>query len=829
MNFDIVSNPFRGTLEVFDLETLTTFSLNTELQKIDNFEPSIPGSTFLDGVLNVSEMKISEIYDPTDNSSLQFSNSSIGVLAANFNLNDNNITLVNDILANRFIVRGGTDIQYLLADGSLLTQSANSGNSNFYLYNSINTSFSPPVGSGNVEYNSPDQALATIVYISHITRDNIDIEIFFQNVSTLNLLYLQDQNDSNNYIKYDITGNATIITNSYISVPVSAIESGGTGSTSFGPSHNILISIFTNSIETDTRISTLETKTQNQTAVVNNTTFSGGLVCSGLNMNSNKITNLLTPTLPNDATNKQYVDSSSNINIIPNISTNYQFGVINGATLISPNNISVIHKTTTCYATTRLYAQPNVLNYFSCILPNISALPDRNFPENYLRAGFIDETIFPNGYVAYLSIFNVAGVPSYNISWGSNNYDPTDFQFAAGDRLQITIDGFFNSISYVITGAFPNSQTRPYIGSIIQLKATVGFLQGSPIQATNNTYTFSNVLFEQSEPISLPTLSLSSVGSGISLVNNGTTPSLTTKSLSVSGTGISSATSTATDLIITSTALPTTGGTMTGNLISQNILPSLNNTYNIGSSTLPYLTSEATTSNQKTLTVWNSARTQNNTITSAATTSHNYQLPITQGTTNSILKNNGAGVLKWVSGPLYILTTPITITNTSSGFPNLFQNVMLPVNGIINENTIVANTLEIGSSFVFNLSGTITTSATNGDRSGIGLFSTTGGIINTNLGNFLGSAVATNSSLTFQGNVCFTIRTLGSSGTLTCNGRLLFRLANNTTVMQQFVVPSVAINTTIDNLFTVRLLCESNGAIGVSSQTLSSLTMERIY
>ena len=106
MNFTVASNPYRSTLSVIDLETLTTFSLNGEIQKIDNFDESGDGLTNINGTLNVDIIKTAEIYDPSDNSSLQFSNSSIGVLAANFNLNNNNITEVNDISANKFMVRG---------------------------------------------------------------------------------------------------------------------------------------------------------------------------------------------------------------------------------------------------------------------------------------------------------------------------------------------------------------------------------------------------------------------------------------------------------------------------------------------------------------------------------------------------------------------------------------------------------------------------------------------------------------------------------------------------------------------------------------------------
>ena len=787
--------PYIGTWIATDFESQTIPSVNNTLQKIDNFQPSTLNQTNINGKL----------------------------------------TTTDDITSTKFIVQGGTNIQYLLADGTLLTSSANSGNSNFYLYKSTDNATTPPIGSGNIVYNNANQSLATIVYISHLTRDNVDIEIFFQNVSSLNDLYIQDQNNSLNYIRYNITGTPTIVPNNYVLIPVIINTSGGTGSTSFGTNHNVLLSIFTNSIETDVRISNLETKTQNQTAVLGTTTLSGSLTMSG-----NTITDLATPILGTDAVNKSYVDNSVVVldncasgqvllpntpnaiilspssfqfnkntldsfvrgsfsfdtstvstilgcslpNVVPigpmptnnylyigldlsvyvgciyditsptnqrvnfitdnsgateiigsspyttgdiiriytdattktayfslsgtyNVSFNAQFISVVGEkvvigfeydTITSPNtvlvenfsfnfsgtpittnatnyqwlltqstlsnnnnNISIIHNANPSYGITKIYPQPNVLNYFSCILPNISTLPNRNYPENYIYVGFIDSgTLISNStYVAYLSIFNVAGVASYNIGW-ADAYDPVDYTFSAGDRVQITINGFTNSITWVISGSNPISKTMPYVLPFSQttnLRMTVGSSLGSPNGATGNTYTFSKVIFTQSAPISI-----SNVGTGNTLINTSNTPAYTVKSVSVSGTGISTSTSTATDLIISSTALPTTGGTMTGTIttnnatsvvlngtITGNIYPTTSNTYGVGVSTLPYLSSEINSMNTKNIILHNSGRTFNTTINSANTSSFSLTLPPSQGGVGTFLQNNGSGLLNWVS------------------------------------------------------------------------------------------------------------------------------------------------------------------------------------
>ena len=72
-----------------------------------------------------------------------------------------------------------------MGDGSTLTASSNSGNSNFYLYQSKSG-----VIEGDVGYNNADQSLATIVYISHLTQDGIDVEVFFNLFETFQYVFL---------------------------------------------------------------------------------------------------------------------------------------------------------------------------------------------------------------------------------------------------------------------------------------------------------------------------------------------------------------------------------------------------------------------------------------------------------------------------------------------------------------------------------------------------------------------------------------------------------------------------------------------------------------
>ena len=347
---------------------------------------------------------------------------------------------------------GGTSSQYLMADGTSLQFSANSGNSNFYLYIS-NVTLTAPPGSGQVRYNNVQQSLATVVYINHLTSDNIDVEIFFNQLSSLNELYVQDRNSSINFIKYNITGTPTIFVNSYVSIPVTVSSFGGTGETSFGANHPSLISFFTNTLEVDTRLSTLETKTQNQAAVAGTTEFDGlvnfigdvktnsnvqfegpgsvqiqntgscqiqptgvltlkGFNCTGeISLSNTKITSLATPTANADAATKEYADTAA--------LTSFRWGTFT----ISFNSTATLNTTSGYMPTTGLAAigaaavalaqsgATTTLARIYKVVSNTSSVADGQ------RSGYIGTATFP---VLYPRIgFN------YNISFGMGDTNTT--------------------------------------------------------------------------------------------------------------------------------------------------------------------------------------------------------------------------------------------------------------------------------------------------------------------------------------------------------------------------------------------------------------------
>ena len=134
------------------------------------------------------------------------------------------ILSTNGTTSNKVIVNGGTNQQYLMADGSLLEASAQNGNANFYLYNNINGLSIPQPANGDVSYDATTLALTTTVYISHLTRDGVDIDVYLALITTLDDLYIQDQTNSANFAKFNITAPPTLIPNNYISIPVAQVQ-----------------------------------------------------------------------------------------------------------------------------------------------------------------------------------------------------------------------------------------------------------------------------------------------------------------------------------------------------------------------------------------------------------------------------------------------------------------------------------------------------------------------------------------------------------------------------------------------------------------------------
>jgi hypothetical protein len=115
------------------------------------------------------------------------------------------------------------------------------------LYNARANITSGYPGNGNILWDNSTQISATSINISHLTRDNDDIDIFLALLVQTETIVIQDQNVSANFQKWTISGTPTHIdpgtSTSYWTYPVTLISSGGTGTTNFANGHDIFLAL----------------------------------------------------------------------------------------------------------------------------------------------------------------------------------------------------------------------------------------------------------------------------------------------------------------------------------------------------------------------------------------------------------------------------------------------------------------------------------------------------------------------------------------------------------------------------------------------------------
>ena len=94
----------------------------------------------------------------------------------------------------------------------------------YYKYNAKTNSQTPPPTSAQFIWNNATQISSSILYLSHLTRDGIDIDVFLAIIKIGDNLIIQDQNDSNNYQKWVVNATPSITPNSYVSIPVTYVN-----------------------------------------------------------------------------------------------------------------------------------------------------------------------------------------------------------------------------------------------------------------------------------------------------------------------------------------------------------------------------------------------------------------------------------------------------------------------------------------------------------------------------------------------------------------------------------------------------------------------------
>lgn len=116
--------------------------------------------------------------------------------------------------------------------------------STFYNYQADANAVSGIPTNGHLYWNNATQASATAVILSHLDSLGNDIDVFFTLFKDGDSFIIQDQSDSDNYQKWQISGTPTIVANSYVSLPVTLVTSTYT----FPNNHQVIFAIVTSGL-----------------------------------------------------------------------------------------------------------------------------------------------------------------------------------------------------------------------------------------------------------------------------------------------------------------------------------------------------------------------------------------------------------------------------------------------------------------------------------------------------------------------------------------------------------------------------------------------------
>jgi len=360
-----VNNFYFGNRNIKDINKITCIDISSNLgiYTINGSDNSLLDSEKLLFNRGATSNKISysgmEITNDTGTTKYENQNISDDFV---ININSADVVASGNMTANSYKIPFGTNQYVLLADGSTALYSAGGGQGNYFLYQNSTDITVPPSISGHIQYDNTVQENAGIIWINHITQDNVDIDFYLGQILINDIIYIQDKNNSTNWIKYTIN-NKVQIPNNYTTLNVSFVDGEGTGKTTFGNNHPIFFTIFINQNLINQRLEALETKTRYQSSNTSNqTTFTNTLNTDVINTNhiykigdgeyiTNteadavylKIVNEANPspiTLINSGSNTSLLNSSTN----PNFSTK-SLSVSSGLSITDISNNITINNT----------------------------------------------------------------------------------------------------------------------------------------------------------------------------------------------------------------------------------------------------------------------------------------------------------------------------------------------------------------------------------------------------------------------------------------------------------------------------------------------------
>ena len=118
--------------------------------------------------------------------------------------------------------------------------------STFYNYKADANTVSGVPSVQHLYWDNLTQTSATTVVLSHIDALGNDIDVFFPLFKTNDTFVIQDQGNSNNFQTWKISATPTVVLNSYISIPVTLVTSGGTSQ--FTNNQQVIFAIVTSGL-----------------------------------------------------------------------------------------------------------------------------------------------------------------------------------------------------------------------------------------------------------------------------------------------------------------------------------------------------------------------------------------------------------------------------------------------------------------------------------------------------------------------------------------------------------------------------------------------------
>lgn len=118
----------------------------------------------------------------------------------------------------------------------------------FFQYKAKVSATSGYPGDGYMLWNNATQTSATSLLFAHITDDGIDVDLFLAFIASGDTVIIQDANASANFQTWTVSGSPVNTnpgaSNSYWTVPVTLVTSGGVGTTGFTANTRLIAAVF---------------------------------------------------------------------------------------------------------------------------------------------------------------------------------------------------------------------------------------------------------------------------------------------------------------------------------------------------------------------------------------------------------------------------------------------------------------------------------------------------------------------------------------------------------------------------------------------------------